>query len=105
VSDEAVDIERRRYDRATGEQIERRRYPRVEPKQDVYVEDANGRTLGLVGDVSDGGFSVFPESDEQAIAFNLGKEIVLTLVAQEFRLKIHARVVYRTPFSVGLEFV
>jgi hypothetical protein len=104
VSNNVVHILRRRDD-TPHDLIERRRSPRLEPNEDTYVEDANGSTLGLVGDLSEGGFSVIPEHDAQARAFGVGKEMVLTLVGQKSRLKAHARVVYVTSFAIGLEFI
>jgi hypothetical protein len=97
--------ERRRYDRATDEEVERRHFPRVEPSEDTYVEDANGRRLGIVANISGGGFCILPENDEQAQAFGAGKQMELTLVGQSgSRTKIRARVAYVTPYAVGLEF-
>jgi hypothetical protein len=101
-----VDIERRRYDRATREEVERRRSPRLEPSEDTYVEDGNARRLGVVGNVSGIGFSVFFDGDEQAQAFSVGKRMELTLVEESgSRTKIRATVVYRTPFAAGLKFI
>jgi hypothetical protein len=102
----SVEKERRRYDRATREEVERRRFPRVEPSGETHVEDANACRLGIVSNVSEGGFCILPESGLQAQAFGVGKQMELTLVGKSgSRTTIRATVVYRTPFAIGLEFL
>jgi hypothetical protein len=71
----------------------------------VYLEDGKTRKIGVVGDLSGTGCRVFPESDEQAQGFIVGKQMELTLVGQNSRLKVYAKVVYVTRFAIGLEFV
>jgi hypothetical protein len=98
--------ERRRYDRATHEEIERRRIPRVESNGFTHVEDECNRKLGVVGDIGTGGFRILPESDEAMKSFAVGKLMHLTLVGRNgSRTRIRASVIYVQPFAIGLEFI
>jgi hypothetical protein len=98
--------ERRRVDRDTMQEQERRRYERMELSEDAYVQDKNGRRLGLVSHVSGGGLRIFLENDEQLEAFAPEQEMDLIVVEESgTRTEVHVRVVYVNAYDVGLEFV